>query len=160
MKPKTATHHRRWVLRLFEWSLLVIILQLLTGFFLQRVERLQASAEGLAFQGVVNSLKAGATFASINKDAQGMVLRGGNPMQLLEQVPANYVGELSQSEPKGSREGNWYFDSSQGLLIYFTREYRRTLSPLGKERRKLFRLDWALPTGKAGGQWVLVAVEI
>lgn len=131
MKPKTATHHRRWVLRLFEWAVLVCVIQLLAGIFLQRVDRMQADAERLAFRGVIDSLKAAAIFASLTQHGP---LEGGNPIYLLAQPPLNYAGEVEGLLLDDLLEGHWYFDKSRQLLIYRCRRYQRAESGLGPQK--------------------------
>ncbi|OEU62111.1 MAG: hypothetical protein BA870_03045 [Desulfuromonadales bacterium C00003094] len=140
MKPKTASHHRRWVLRVFEWALLVSVVMLLMGVLLQKVEQLQAEAERLSFEGVVNSLKAAVMLDSFVNNPTEAISEGDNPMQLMDQLPSNYLGILDASDPAVQADGQWYFDKVQRLLIYRTQKYRRANSAFGDDRSRQFYL--------------------
>ncbi len=132
MKPKTASHHRRWVLRLFEWAALLLVILLLMNWFLQRSERLQAEAERLTFQATVDALQSAVRCISLLQDQRpalyGTLLKEGNPMPLLavapSQVPANYLGELQRPDPRNIAGGQWYFDRSAGVLVYRVKNSR------------------------------------
>jgi hypothetical protein len=45
-------------------------------------------------------------------------LAARNPMELLLTPPGNYVGSFSRSRPARDQRRVWYFDASQGLLVY------------------------------------------
>lgn len=141
MKPKTASHHRRWVLRLFEWAVLLLVILLLMSLFLQRSERLQAEAERLTFQATVDALQSAVRYISLLQDQRpalyGALLKEGNPMPLLAvdpaQVPSNYLGELQRPDPRNIAGGQWYFDRSAGVLVYRVKN------------RRFFDSDWPGP---------------
>ena len=65
MKPKSAGHHRRWVLRLFEWVVMACIVALLIGLFLNRVGQAQAMIERQNFQTTVRTLQAAVMLQSV-----------------------------------------------------------------------------------------------
>ncbi len=140
MKPKMASHHRRWVLRVFEWALLVAVVMLLIGVLLQKVEQLQTEAERLSFEGVVNSLNAAVMLDSFVNNPIAALSEGDNPMQLLDQLPSNYLGTWDDSDSAVQADGQWYFDKVQRLLIYRTRKYRRASSAFGDDRARQFYL--------------------
>ncbi|MEZ4484268.1 MAG: hypothetical protein R2864_06605 [Syntrophotaleaceae bacterium] len=159
MKLKTASHHRRWVLRLFEWAVLVSVVLLLIGVFLQRIEQLQVEAERLAFEGVVNSLNAAVMLCSISKNKAGEVSAGDNPMRLLDQVPLNYIGVFDDPYPEGLAGGHWVFHRGQRLLIYRTKQYRRAVSAFGDDRVRQFRLGEVASGKQKVKQFRLEVVE-
>lgn len=45
-------------------------------------------------------------------------LENGNPMNLLAEVPSNYVGELTGADPGTLAKGSWYFDADSRVLVY------------------------------------------
>jgi hypothetical protein len=134
MKQKTATHHRRWMLRLFEWALLAIIILLLLGFFLRRIEKLQAEAERLNVKAAIENLRTTVLLASIVQNPKRKVYPGGNPVNLLAAetgltIPG-YVGELTNQEAGKVAPGHWYFDRDQGALTYLIGNTANFNSPL------------------------------
>jgi len=47
-----------------------------------------------------------------------------NPMGLLDEKPANYIGELRNPDPATIPKGSWYFDYSSKILVYIVRNGR------------------------------------
>ncbi len=45
-------------------------------------------------------------------------LENGNPMNLLAEMPNNYIGELTGAEPGVLTPGSWYFDMDSHVLVY------------------------------------------
>ncbi len=73
---------------------------------------------------------------SINQVAK---LENSNPMKLLAQVPADYIGE--QEDPKQIPEpGNWYYDVQQQALIYTVLYSEYFSSPLAGPPRIRYRI--------------------
>jgi len=138
MKPKTPRHHRRWTLRLFEWGVLVCVILVLMGVFLRKVRHLQAEAERLNVQAMVENMRAAVLMASVlhqNRETVREALRpGGNPVALLYAqtglVPAGYLGELDEADPDRIAKGNWYFDRARQALVYRLRIVDGFTSPL------------------------------
>jgi len=120
MKPKTARHHRRWVLRLFEWAVLVCIIGLLCSLFLQRMDRMQGLIEKRNFEATVQVLQA-AVFLAATVGSEDLVAQG-NPVKVYQQqfgmLPTNYLGELAPSDAAAAPSGHWYFDRQDKILVY------------------------------------------
>lgn len=136
--PKTPRHHRRWTLRLFEWGVLTCVILVLMGVFLRKVRHLQAEAERLNVQAMVENLRAAVVLSGIlpPKGDQGRSAArpGGNPVTLLAEEtglePAGYLGELDVPDPGRVDPGSWYFDRAEQALIYRLRNSDDFASPL------------------------------
>lgn len=120
MKAKSAGHHRRWVLRLFEWGVLACIVALLIGLFLNRVGQARAMIEQQNFLTTVRTLQAAVTLQSVIHPQEA--IPGGNPVTAHQQqfgiVPAGYIGELASPDPASVAGGSWYFDRKERRLVY------------------------------------------
>ncbi len=143
MKPKTPRHHKRWTLRLFEWGVLSCVVLILMGVFLRKVQHLQAEAERLNVQAMVENLRAAVLLAAIlhqDRDTVRAALRpGGNPVALLKEetglIPAGYLGELDETDPAQVAPGSWYFDLDEQTLVYRLRSTEGFTSPLAGPAR-------------------------
>lgn len=109
------------------------IISVLLTFAISRLWVLQVDAERVAMEQVVGALRSaiGMKFAErfVKSDLTGVrALAGGNPMEWLSEVPANYVGEREGAA--GVESGNWYFDTPTRYLVYRVRnvEYFRGAS--------------------------------
>lgn len=139
MTLKIATHHRRWVLRLFEWAVLTIVVLLLLGIFLHRIEGLQGEAERLNVKATIENLRTTVLLASIVQNPEKVVYPGANPVNLLAGETgltiSGYVGELTNPEAGKIAPKHWYFDPSQGALIYLIGNTSNFNSPLSGSAR-------------------------
>lgn len=158
MKPKTPRHHKRWILRLFEWGVLACVILILMGVFLRKVRYLQAEAERLNVQAMVENMRAAVLIAGILPAKQvlqrSLAIPGGNPVALLEAqtglVPAGYMGELDEADQVRIATGSWYFDRPRQALIYRLRITDGFTSPLpGPARIRLCLREGA--GGENGG---------
>ena len=120
MKPKTASHHRRWVLRLFEWAVLVCIIGWLCSLFLQRMGRMQALIEQRNCEATVKVLQA-AVFLASTVESEDFNAEA-NPVTVYQQqfgiLPENYLGELEPLQVASAPDGSWYFDRQEKILVY------------------------------------------
>jgi prepilin-type N-terminal cleavage/methylation domain-containing protein len=111
---------------LFELAVTVAIIGVLAGALLSRVNLYQEEAELAAMQNIVGVLR-----SSLNMRAAQLVASGRgaeidklltiNPMDLLAQKPANYLGEYFTPQNFKISPGNWYFNRKKLLLVYITR---------------------------------------
>ena len=107
---------------------LVIVITLVIVLFLTawwRLMPLRGSAEAAHVATTVGTLRSalGMQVAErIVTDSLDAVaeLDGSNPMQLLEQPPASYIGEVETSGPDIA-PGSWYFETQTGRLGYRVR---------------------------------------
>ena len=126
VKPKSTDHHRRWVLRLFEWGVITGMIALLYGVFLNHVERAQAEIERQNFLTAVRGMQTAVLLQSVIRPKT--VAPGGNPAKVYYQqfsiLPAGYVGEFNRPDPVTVTGGSWYFDSGEHQLVYRVRHTR------------------------------------
>jgi general secretion pathway protein G len=111
---------------LFELAVTVAIIGVLAGALLSRVSFYKEEAELAAMQNIVGVLR-----SSLNMRAAQLVASGRsaeidklltmNPMDLLAQKPANYLGEYFTPQNFKISPGNWFFNRKKLLLVYITR---------------------------------------
>lgn len=108
---------------LLELTIVVGIIAALFAVALDRLLALRAEAERvsvLQMEGVLESAL-GIQLASYiaRGDFAGVAkLQGTNPMDLLMQPPANYLGALQHPDPARIDGGLWYFDTATHTLVY------------------------------------------
>ena len=111
---------------LFELALVVAIIGVLAAALLSRVTMYQEEAERVAMENVVGVLRSALGMKAGQMVAQGRAAEVSklltiNPMDLLAQKPANYLGEVSTPQKEKISRGNWYFDRKKLLLVYIAR---------------------------------------
>lgn len=108
---------------LFELGVTVSIIGILIVVLLSRLAFYRDEAERLVYEQTVTSLRAAVqmkAYALIlaNRKKEITVLAGQNPFNWLERKPANYLGEYYSPDIKKIAPGHWFFDRSDGLLVY------------------------------------------
>ena len=97
-----------------------------------------------------------------NRPSQVHALAGQNPMNWLAQKPPNYLGEFYSPDPKKLSSGNWFFDRSDGLLVYLLNQ-SNTFDSEGSELLK-FKVSLSQGSKKAaagaGESLELVPVQV
>ena len=111
---------------LFELAVTVAIIGILAAALLSRVTMYQEQAERVAMENVVGVLRSALGMKAAQLMAQGRMhdmskLLTINPMDLLAQKPANYIGEVDTPQIGKISPGNWYFNRKQLLLVYIAR---------------------------------------
>jgi prepilin-type N-terminal cleavage/methylation domain-containing protein len=111
---------------LFELAITVAIIGVLAGVLLSRLRLYQEEAERVAMDNVVGVLRSALSMKHGQLVAQGKQddvskLLTINPMDLLAQKPANYLGELNPQQKEKISRGNWYFNRKKLLLVYIAR---------------------------------------
>ena len=111
---------------MFELAITVAIIGVLAAVLLSRVRLYQEEAERVAMENIVGVLR-----SALAMKAGQMVVQGKqqdlsklitiNPMDLLAQKPANYLGELNPQQKEKISRGNWYFNRKKLLLVYIAR---------------------------------------
>lgn len=109
---------------LFELVVVIVIISILMVVAISRLIALQVDAERFVMESVVGAVRSGLGIKvaeSIVKQKTGALptYENSNPMDLLAEVPGNYLGELEGSiDPHTLRKGSWYFDTSARNLVY------------------------------------------
>ena len=119
-----SKHQRGFTL--FELAVTVAIIGVLAGVLLSRIRLYQEEAERVAMENVVGVLRSALAMKAGQMVAQGKQqdlskLITVNPMDLLAQKPANYIGEFNTPQKEKISRGNWYFNRKKLLLVYIAR---------------------------------------
>lgn len=103
--------------------MVIVIISILMVVAISRLLALQVDAERVVMESVVGSIRSGLGI----KVAQTIVKQNvnslpgyenSNPINLLAEVPANYLGEFEGVDPYALEKGSWYFDLSSHMLVY------------------------------------------
>ena len=113
---------------LIEFVVVIIIVVVLMGIFLDRFMFYQEQAEKVAMEGVVSALESALTLQygqlmTRGKASDVAALAQDNPMNWLQKRPNNYTGEFFDPAPAGMVAGNWLFDLKSRELIYMVRNH-------------------------------------
>jgi type II secretory pathway pseudopilin PulG len=108
---------------LFELVVYLLIASILFSVALNRYREFPGEAERANFIAVLAQLKAGVNLQMMTAIATGgragvNALTGTNPMDLMLQVPSNYVGVFSVIDEASMPRRTWYFDAARGELVY------------------------------------------
>lgn len=111
---------------LIELVLVVIIIVVMMGLFLNRFTYYQEQAEKTAMESVVGTLQSALTMQygqllTRGKMADLPALAQDNPMNWLQKKPRNYSGEFYDPTPLAVDSGNWVFDLKSRELVYVLR---------------------------------------
>jgi prepilin-type N-terminal cleavage/methylation domain-containing protein len=108
---------------LIEMAVVVAAIGILAGFALDRLLPLFGEAERIAFLQVQNDLRSALMLEAAARITSGErraldELGAVNPMDLLLEPPANYLGALAPADPASVPGRHWYFDARTGRLVY------------------------------------------
>lgn len=108
---------------LFELAVTVAIIGVLASVLLSRVLWYREEAEKAAMENVVGVLRSALAMKAGQLVVQGKqhelsTLLTINPMDLLAQKPANYLGEVHTPQNEKISRGNWYFNRKKLVLVY------------------------------------------
>lgn len=108
---------------LVELVVVIVIISILMVVAISRLLALQVDAERVVMESVVGAIRSGLGI----KVAQTIVKQNvnslpdyenSNPINLLAEVPVNYLGEFEGPDPEALEKGSWYFDRSSRTLVY------------------------------------------
>jgi hypothetical protein len=144
-----AARGRRRRLSRLEFVLAIIIITTLMGIVLINANSLMGRVERTNVLRVEGQIRAALGISVATRAAQGRLARvasltGGNPMDLLQVKPRNYLGALDDPDPARIPPGHWYFNTANGRLVYRVHHTRAFQSPLAGPPRVAFaiRLRW------------------
>jgi general secretion pathway protein G len=108
---------------LIELFIVISLIVLMTGIFLDRFKVYQEQAEKAMMEGMVSTLQSSLTmqYAQIltrGKPGDAAALVKDNPINWLQRRPLNYAGEFYDPKPGLVETGNWLFDLKSRQLIY------------------------------------------
>jgi prepilin-type N-terminal cleavage/methylation domain-containing protein len=121
-----ASHRRAHGFSLLELIIVITLVALLFLVALNRLAPLRGDAEAAHVATVIGSLR-----SAIGLETAQRVIRHGlgsladlqstNPMDLLQETPEQYLGAYTNPTAAEIHPGAWYFDESEGLLVYRVR---------------------------------------
>lgn len=108
---------------LLELIVVIIIVAVLMGSFMNRLLYYQEQAEKTAMEGIAASIQSALTmqYGALlihGKTSDVPTLVQGNPMSWMQKKPGNYAGEFYDPGPLSARPGSWIFDLKTRDLIY------------------------------------------
>lgn len=108
---------------LFELIVVVCIVSIMAGLLLNRLEVYKEAAEKAAMQQTAAAIKSAlqmrvASYMISGRDKEIENLRNENPVNWLQEGPADYAGEFYADAYARVRPGSWYFDLTRRELIY------------------------------------------
>ncbi|MHB8743353.1 MAG: prepilin-type N-terminal cleavage/methylation domain-containing protein [Sulfuricaulis sp.] len=111
---------------LLELVIVIVIISILLVLAISRFLALQVDAERVSMETMVGTLNSAIGMKVAESIVKSKVadlpsFAGSNPMDLLAQLPPNYLGELDGVDPATLEDGNWYFDKRAKLLVYLVR---------------------------------------
>jgi general secretion pathway protein G len=118
-----STQHSNRGFTLIELIVVIAIVAVIAGVFLDRVLYYQEQAEKTAMEGVAASMQSALTMQYAQIVTRGQpsdvpALAYANPMDWLQRKPPNYAGEFYDPEPAAVEPGNWVFDLKTRDLVY------------------------------------------
>jgi prepilin-type N-terminal cleavage/methylation domain-containing protein len=115
---------------LLELVVVVCAIAILAGVALDRLLPLIGRAQRVAFLDVRRELQSSLLLEAAERITRGEAatlaeLAGGNPMALLLEPPANYLGSISWVDVERIPRASWYFDEHDRYLAYRVGRYTR-----------------------------------
>jgi prepilin-type N-terminal cleavage/methylation domain-containing protein len=118
--------HRTQGFTLFEFVIVISIIAILGAILLGRLQDTAEAAEKSSMEYTANQINSALLFEFANNVIRGT--RGkipgmvrANPVNLLAQKPANYLGEFHVPPKEPDPLGNWYYDPSDHVLVYLVK---------------------------------------
>ncbi len=144
-----STHpaHLQKGFTLLELIVVITIIVILMGFFMNRMMFYQEQAEKTAMEQVTGVIQSALVMQygqimTRGKLSDVAALAQDNPMNLLQKKPRNYSGEFYDPTPQTVVPGNWMFDLKSRDLIYVVGD-SNYFKP-GKDGRKWIRFHVVL----------------
>lgn len=111
---------------LFEFVVSMTVLLALSAVLWSRLAAYEVEAERLAVQRLVATLRTALHLRLAAQPGRAGVqaLLDGNPLDLLQQKPTNYLGEFYAPELQKLPGGNWLFDRRDKCLVYLLTSHR------------------------------------
>ena len=108
---------------LFELIVVVCIVAIIAGILLNRLRLYEEAAEKAAMQQTAAAIKSAlqmrvASYMISGRDNEIEKLRDENPVNWLQEKPADYAGEFYADAYTRVRPGSWYFDLTRRELVY------------------------------------------
>lgn len=109
---------------LIELLVVIIIISILMVLAIQRLLALQVDAERVVMESTTGTIRSAIGIKVAEKIVRQKIndlvsLEDSNPMNLLAELPRNYLGEFDgATDPYTLERGSWYFDTTTRTLVY------------------------------------------
>jgi len=118
---------------LLELIVVISIVAITATIALDRLYGYLSQAEKSAMEYNATMIKSGlwmsaASLMMAERTSDIPALAEHNPINLLEQKPANYLGEIDGKKTEALESGNWFYDASKHQVVYVV-EHRRYFMP-------------------------------
>jgi general secretion pathway protein G len=139
---------------LYELIVAIIIIGVLAGVLLQRLQYYQEYAKQTARDVTLRNMRNGlrlqvADLMMHDRMNDAVKLLKQNPITWLEKLPPNYIGELTAPHEDAISPDSWYFDLSRQELIYVSAGRRFFDYPTNAEKPLRYRVTAVtVPQGK------------
>lgn len=142
---------------LFELLVYILAASILFSVMLNRYRDFPGEAERASFIAVLGQLRAGVNMQMMNAIAEGSwqrlgALDGSNPMELMLEVPDNYLGEFPGVDASMPRR-SWYFDTSEGHLVYHVNQNEHVRVRIDGEDVPADQIRFAIRNVQGDGGW-------
>ena len=132
---------------LLELVVVITIILVLMGLFLNRALFYMEQAEKTAMEEMAGSIQSALTLQygqvlTRGKPSDAAALAQDNPINWLQKTPRNYAGEFYDPTPLSVETGNWVFDFKSHDLVYLVRN-ANYFTP-GKDGKKWIRFHVAV----------------
>jgi hypothetical protein len=107
--------------RAMEWTLMLIVILAVMGYFFREFRMVQAQGELAAVKTTLGSLRTSLLFDFLKRQAErtdAAVPMQRNPFLLLDHLPGNYSGALASAKGQVMQPGSWVFDSYCNCIGY------------------------------------------
>ncbi|MBI4357072.1 MAG: hypothetical protein HY559_04275 [Gammaproteobacteria bacterium] len=106
-----------------ELALVICVVSILYAVALRYSIRVLAMTERVTVEQTILALQNAVEFQALRHLLSGNMerlvqLEQSNPMDYLVRKPNAYLGELKNVDPKQVKEGAWYFDKTNRLIVY------------------------------------------
>lgn len=130
---------------LFELLVVIVIVSMLMIIAISRLLALQVDAERVVMESTVGALRSGLGIKvaeSIVKHKVSVLpaYEDSNPMNLLAEIPRNYLGEMEGVDPHTLEKGSWYFDKPAKTLVYIVDNAGYFSGGIGNPPRARFKI--------------------
>lgn len=118
---------------LIELIVVISIVAVTSALALDKLFWYQGQAEKASMEYTASIIKSNlwlnaASLMMAERSSEVAALAERNPIDLLEQKPANYLGEVDSSKTAALQGGNWFYDHKQHQVIYVVGQ-RRDFKP-------------------------------
>jgi len=156
--PQAMSRRRQCGFSLLELVIVIVIVSVLLVVAVDKLLALQVDAERVAMEQVAGVVRSGLGIkvaeSIVRNDMRAIAaLEGSNPMDRLAQLPVNYLGELEASDVGSQKDGNWYFDTRERVLVYLVRNKSFFQGGVGDPPRARFAIRVVYTDRNSNGRY-------